>query len=213
MLPNGSAGSSSTARSTSAPPSRRSTRSWSGSTRIPRSSAGTACRLRKRPPLVSPSTWSFDLMVGIGFFLLALATWQGWWWCPRRLLVTAWFAGAICRQRRGGGGRDGGGVGRHRGRPPAVDRVPRLAGQPGGHLIQRGPGHAGGDPCPVRDLDGGLDRRSDGHVTAVAAGNARRRGGRAGAVRPLAGRGRASRTGPGAPPAVPRASPGGPEPP
>src|SRR5258706_298541 len=98
--------------------------------------------------------------------------------------------GAVCPRRRGGGGRDGGGVGRHRGRPPAVDRLPRPAGQRRGHPGQRGPRHAGGDPRPVRDLDGGLDRRSDDHVTALAAGSARRRGGRAGAVRPFTGRGR-----------------------
>ena len=61
--------------------------------------------------------------------------------------------GAVCRQRRGRGRRDGGGLGRHRGRPPAVDRLPRPAGQPGGHPVQRGHRHAGGDPCPVRDLD------------------------------------------------------------
>jgi cytochrome d ubiquinol oxidase subunit I len=31
-------------------------------------------------------------MVGIGFFLFALAAWQGWWWWfHRRLLLTPWF--------------------------------------------------------------------------------------------------------------------------
>ncbi len=31
-------------------------------------------------------------MVGLGFFLLALAAWQGWWWWFHRpLLVTPWF--------------------------------------------------------------------------------------------------------------------------
>jgi cytochrome d ubiquinol oxidase subunit I len=46
----------------------------------------------QRPPLVSLIHLSFDLMVGIGFFLLALAAWQGWWWLfHRRLLVTRWF--------------------------------------------------------------------------------------------------------------------------
>ena len=47
--------------------------------------------------------------------------------------------GAGCPQRRGRGRRDGGGVGRHRGRPPAVDRLPRPAGQRRGHPVQRGP--------------------------------------------------------------------------
>jgi len=45
-----------------------------------------------RPPLVTLIHLSFDLMVGIGFFLLALAAWQAWyWWFHRRLLTTAWF--------------------------------------------------------------------------------------------------------------------------
>ncbi|HTW04329.1 MAG TPA: cytochrome ubiquinol oxidase subunit I [Streptosporangiaceae bacterium] len=46
----------------------------------------------QRPPLPTLIHLSFDLMVGIGFFLLALAAWQGWWWWfHRRLLVTPWF--------------------------------------------------------------------------------------------------------------------------
>ena len=46
----------------------------------------------QRPPLVSLIHNSFDLMVGIGFFLLALAAWQAWWWWfHRRLLMTRWF--------------------------------------------------------------------------------------------------------------------------
>ncbi len=46
----------------------------------------------QRPPLVTLIHLSFDLMVGIGFFLLALAAWQGWWWWfHRRLLMTPWF--------------------------------------------------------------------------------------------------------------------------
>ncbi|MGN6680650.1 MAG: cytochrome ubiquinol oxidase subunit I [Streptosporangiaceae bacterium] len=46
----------------------------------------------QRPPLVSLIHNSFDLMVGIGLFLMALAAWQAWWWWfHRRLLVTAWF--------------------------------------------------------------------------------------------------------------------------
>ena len=61
--------------------------------------------------------------------------------------------GARGPRRRGRGGRDGGGLGRHRGRPPAVDRLPRPAGQPGGHPVPRGPRHAGGDPRPVRGPD------------------------------------------------------------
>ena len=43
----------------------------------------------QRPPLVTLIHLSFDLMVGLGFFLFALAAWQGWWWWfRRRLLVT-----------------------------------------------------------------------------------------------------------------------------
>jgi cytochrome bd ubiquinol oxidase subunit I len=46
----------------------------------------------QRPPLVTLIHLSFDLMVGIGFFLFALAAWQAWWWWfHRRLLLTPWF--------------------------------------------------------------------------------------------------------------------------
>ncbi|HZI72822.1 MAG TPA: cytochrome ubiquinol oxidase subunit I, partial [Gemmatimonadales bacterium] len=34
----------------------------------------------QRPPLATLIHLSFDLMVGLGFFLFALAAWQGWWW-------------------------------------------------------------------------------------------------------------------------------------
>jgi cytochrome bd ubiquinol oxidase subunit I len=46
----------------------------------------------QRPPLPTLIHLSFDLMVGLGFFLLALAAWQAWWWWfHRRLLLTPWF--------------------------------------------------------------------------------------------------------------------------
>jgi cytochrome d ubiquinol oxidase subunit I len=46
----------------------------------------------QRPSLDTLIHLSFDLMVGLGFFLLALAAWQGWWWWfHRRLLLTPWF--------------------------------------------------------------------------------------------------------------------------
>jgi cytochrome bd ubiquinol oxidase subunit I len=46
----------------------------------------------QRPPLPILIHLSFDLMVGLGFFLFALAAWQGWWWWfHRRLLLTPWF--------------------------------------------------------------------------------------------------------------------------
>ncbi|HEY2505199.1 MAG TPA: cytochrome ubiquinol oxidase subunit I [Streptosporangiaceae bacterium] len=46
----------------------------------------------QRPPLPTLIHLSFDLMVGMGLFLFALAAWQGWWWWfHRRLLVTPWF--------------------------------------------------------------------------------------------------------------------------
>jgi cytochrome bd ubiquinol oxidase subunit I len=45
-----------------------------------------------RPPLPTLIHLSFDLMVGLGFLLFALAAWQGWWWWfHRRLLLTPWF--------------------------------------------------------------------------------------------------------------------------
>ena len=44
------------------------------------------------PPLDTLIHLSFDLMVGLGFFLFVLAAWQGWWWWfHRRVLMTAWF--------------------------------------------------------------------------------------------------------------------------
>jgi len=46
----------------------------------------------QRPSLDTLIHLSFDLMVGLGFFLLAIAAWQGWWWrFHRRLLLTPWF--------------------------------------------------------------------------------------------------------------------------
>ncbi len=46
----------------------------------------------QQPPLDTLIHLSFDLMVGIGFFLFALAAWQGWWWWfHRQVLMTAWF--------------------------------------------------------------------------------------------------------------------------
>jgi cytochrome bd ubiquinol oxidase subunit I len=46
----------------------------------------------RRPPFPTLIHLSFDVMVGLGFFLLALAAWQGWWWWfHRRLLLTPWF--------------------------------------------------------------------------------------------------------------------------
>ena len=46
----------------------------------------------QRPPLPTLIHLSFNLMVGLGFFLFALAAWQGWWWWfHRRLLLTPWF--------------------------------------------------------------------------------------------------------------------------
>ena len=45
-----------------------------------------------RPPVPTLIHLSFDLMVGLGFALFALAAWQGWWWrFHRQLLVTPWF--------------------------------------------------------------------------------------------------------------------------
>jgi cytochrome bd ubiquinol oxidase subunit I len=46
----------------------------------------------QQPPLLTLIHLSFDVMVGIGMFLFALAAWQGWWWLfHRRLLLTPWF--------------------------------------------------------------------------------------------------------------------------
>ncbi|MDR0346427.1 MAG: cytochrome ubiquinol oxidase subunit I [Nocardiopsaceae bacterium] len=46
----------------------------------------------RRPPVPTLIHLSFDVMVGLGFLLLAVAAWQGWWWwLHRRLLLTRWF--------------------------------------------------------------------------------------------------------------------------
>ncbi|HEX6453497.1 MAG TPA: cytochrome ubiquinol oxidase subunit I [Trebonia sp.] len=46
----------------------------------------------QRPPLATLIHLSFNVMVGLGFFLFMLAAWQAWWWWfHRRLLLTAWF--------------------------------------------------------------------------------------------------------------------------
>jgi cytochrome d ubiquinol oxidase subunit I len=46
----------------------------------------------QRPPLPILIHLSFNVMVGLGMFLFALAAWQGWWWFfHRRLLLTSWF--------------------------------------------------------------------------------------------------------------------------
>src|SRR5260370_7666473 len=48
----------------------------------------------QRPPLPTLIHLSFDVMVGLGFFLFALAAWQGWWGgFPRRPPGAAWFFG------------------------------------------------------------------------------------------------------------------------
>jgi cytochrome d ubiquinol oxidase subunit I len=49
-----------------------------------------------RPPLVTMVHLSFDLMVGIGFGLLALGAWLAWsWWRTREPPQTAWFLRAV----------------------------------------------------------------------------------------------------------------------
>jgi cytochrome d ubiquinol oxidase subunit I len=49
-----------------------------------------------RPPLVTVVHWSFDLMVAIGFGLLALGAWLAWsWWRRRDAPRSAWFLRAV----------------------------------------------------------------------------------------------------------------------
>src|SRR2546423_4035 len=94
----------------------------------------------QRPALVPLIHLSFDLMVGLGFFLFALAAWQGWWWWfHRRLLVTAWFlvpaglsgVAAVAAMEAGW-------VVTHGGRPPGGS-YPRLPGSGAGPPPERGP--------------------------------------------------------------------------
>src|SRR6202046_366787 len=71
----------------------------------------------QQPPLDTLIHLSFDLMVGLGFFLFVLAAWQGWWWWfHRRVLMTAWFlvpaalsgVAAVVAMEAGGGVTGGG---------------------------------------------------------------------------------------------------------
>ena len=49
-----------------------------------------------RPPLITLVHLSFDLMVTIGFGLLAVGSWLAWtWWRRRRTPRTAWFLWAV----------------------------------------------------------------------------------------------------------------------
>ncbi len=49
-----------------------------------------------RPPLINVVHLSFDLMVAIGFGLLALGAWLAWsWWRTREAPRTAWFLRAV----------------------------------------------------------------------------------------------------------------------
>jgi cytochrome d ubiquinol oxidase subunit I len=50
----------------------------------------------ERPPLVNVVHLSFDLMVAIGFGLLALGAWLAWsWWQRRDVPATRWFLRAV----------------------------------------------------------------------------------------------------------------------
>ena len=81
----------------------------------------------QRPPLVTLIHLSFDVMVGIGFFRWRWRRGRAGVVVPPPAAADPVVPGAVCRQRRGRGRRrDGGGVGRHRGRPPAVEVVYRV---------------------------------------------------------------------------------------
>ena len=67
---------------------------------------------------------AWDVMVGLGTLLMLLALWYFASWIFRRDMPKGrWFLRIAAVRGGPGGHRDGGGVGRERGRPAAVDRV------------------------------------------------------------------------------------------
>ena len=125
-----------------------------------------------RPPMPTLIHLSFDLMVSIGFFMLAWALWLGWSWWRRRELpggrAGTVFLGGRCAVRAGLGDRHGGRLGGHRGRPAAMDRVSGPAHQPGGHHGRRRNWHAGRHTGHLRHTDGRHLRDPLGDEAAMA---------------------------------------------
>ena len=96
---------------------------------------------RLRPPMPWLIHSAFDLMVGLGFFLLLACAAGAYWWRRRRLPGTRWFfAAVLVRARRDH--RDGVRLDRHRGRAPALGGLRVHDHLPGGH-DGRGPGQPG----------------------------------------------------------------------
>ncbi len=104
-----------------------------------------------RPPAPTLIHLSFDAMVGLAFLLLLAGLWALVVWRRERALPSSqMFLVAGRGVRTGGAGGDGVRLDRHRGRPPAVGRLPAAHDR------------AGGDDEP------GCDREPDGVIVLYA---------------------------------------------
>ena len=90
------------------------------------SRAATPSPIEDQPTIAQANTvhLAWDVMVGLGTLLFLLSVWYGLSWLFRRDIPKIEVVPPHRRvRRRPVGHRDGGGMGRHRGRPPTVDRV------------------------------------------------------------------------------------------
>ncbi len=87
-----------------------------------------------RAPVAIPF-FAFRIMVGMGLLMLALVAIGLWLRMRRKLYNTVWFLKALMWATPLGLHRRGGGLDHHRGRPPALDRLWRVAHRPIGDAI------------------------------------------------------------------------------
>ena len=122
-----------------------------------------------RPPANTMLHWAFDTMVGICTVLIGLGAWFGFvWWRRRDIPKTKWFLRALRALRRGGGRRARVRLDRHRGRPPAVDRLQRHAHLRRGHARERHLGHVLARARALRRARRDADHHAAGDVAALA---------------------------------------------
>ena len=124
---------------------------------------------RLRPPMPWLIHSAFDLMVGLGFFLLLAGAWLGaYWWRRRHLPGTRWFFAAVLASGPAAIIAMECGWIVHRGRAPALGGgYGYIDHLPGGHDGWRGPGQPGPHPAHVRGARGGHLRDHPGHGPAL----------------------------------------------